>query len=232
MTTTLTVKCLKPSLVLPLSNLSPLDPISLLKAQLHQLRPDVLPGPGWQRLLVKGKALADGCLLRDYGLEDGTVVTLMLKAGYVLQPPAAATAPKEEEEPAATTTTTTTTSEEAAPAVAPSTPPPSPPAVVVPTLTLSSDPSSPSHVTSLPSSAFVSSTNLPPPTDASYHAVIASPSFWSDLSTFAQAQFGELEPAERFWEVCLLGHKRFLKEGEVAKIRDATGLTAMGDGLP
>lgn len=100
----------------------------------------------------------------------------------------------------------------------------------VPTLTLS-DPSSPSMSSALPPSAFTSPTALPP-TEAHYHSIIADPAFWTALDAFLKARFGEVADAERFFELALLGQKRYLKEGEVAKIRDETGITAMGGGLP
>jgi hypothetical protein len=211
---TLNVKCLKPALTLSLSG-SLLDPVSSFKDLLHQTRPDTIPPASHQRLLVKGKALADGVLLREYALEEGAGLVLMLKPGYVKP---------SDDAPASTAAGASRIPTEPAPAD-----PTSPSAV--PTLTLSSDPSSPSTSSALPPSAFSTPTTLPP-SEAHYHQIIADPTFWTALDSFLKARFGEVADAERFFELVLLGQKRYLKEGEVAKIRDETGITAMGGGLP
>jgi hypothetical protein len=41
-----------------------------------------------QRLLLKGKALADGKLVKDYNVKDGDTVNLMIKPGYHWDPSA------------------------------------------------------------------------------------------------------------------------------------------------
>jgi hypothetical protein len=41
-----------------------------------------------QRLLLKGKALADGKLVKDYNVKDGDTVNLMVKPGYHWDPSA------------------------------------------------------------------------------------------------------------------------------------------------
>lgn len=211
----LTIKSLKPALSLPLSA-SPLDLVSTAKTALHALHPTAVPPATHQRWLLKGKALADGSLLREYALEEGATVVLMIKAGYVAPPSPAPTAD------ASASTAPQPIASEPAPAdpTAPS---------AIPTLTLSDPSSSSPHA--LPPTSFTSPTALPP-SEAHYHSIISQPSFWTGLDAYLKGQFGEVADAERFWEVVLLGQKRWLKEGEVARIRDETGITGMGGGMP
>jgi UV excision repair protein RAD23 len=60
--------------------LSPADSIATIKEQLAT-QPGAPPGEA-QRLLLKGKALADGKLLKEYSVRDGDVINLMLKPGF------------------------------------------------------------------------------------------------------------------------------------------------------
>lgn len=60
--------------------LSPADSITTIKQQLAN-QPGAPPADA-QRLLLKGKALADGKLLKEYPAKDGDVINLMLKPGF------------------------------------------------------------------------------------------------------------------------------------------------------
>lgn len=155
----------------------------------------MVPPASHQRWLLKGKALGDDRLLREYEIAEGGVVTLSVKPGWVA--------------PTAETTT------EAA-------------STAVPSLTLSDPSSSSSHA--VPLEAFSSPSTTLPPGQAHYHSIIAQPSFWTGLDAYLKGQFGEVQGAEEFWETTLLGQKRYLKEGEVALLRDQTGITGMGGG--
>jgi hypothetical protein len=88
----LTIKSLKPAASFSVSA-SPADSVAALKALLAA-QPRAPPADA-QRLLLKGKALADAKLLRDYDVADGATLTLSLKPGTVWDPSAAPTpAPK------------------------------------------------------------------------------------------------------------------------------------------
>lgn len=81
-------KSLKPPATFTISVL-PTDTISAIKAQLSS--EPCSPPPDAQRLLFKGKALADGKLLKEYNnIKDGDTVNLMIKPGYDWNPTATA----------------------------------------------------------------------------------------------------------------------------------------------
>ncbi|CED83420.1 Ubiquitin domain [Phaffia rhodozyma] len=208
---TLTVKSLKPALVYHLSNVSLSDPISSLKSQLAA-QPDA-PPPSHQRLLLKGKALADSKLLKEYDIVDGASLVLMIKAGWIpggdssAQSSAASGEIKSEEPPVDPTAKS-----------------------AIPTLTISTDTSStaiPLPTTTQPSA----SAHDLHPAEASFHARLADPAFWQALHTFGLGQFEKEQDAEGFWEGCLLGLKSRMTESEVARARDTTGITGMGGGI-
>jgi len=75
------------------------DTISVIKAQLAA-QPSAPPADV-QRLLLKGKALADGKLLKEYNIKDGDTVNLMVKPGHHWDPN---TAPSSTPEPPTSST--------------------------------------------------------------------------------------------------------------------------------
>ena len=78
-TITLSFKVSKPPRTYSLP-LSLADAISTIKLQLAT-QPGAPPADA-QRLLLKGKALADGKLLKEYNVKDGDVINLMLRPGF------------------------------------------------------------------------------------------------------------------------------------------------------
>jgi len=62
----------------------PTDTISEVKASLAS-QPHAPPAEA-QRLLLKGKALADTKLLKEYGVKEGDTINLMLKPGFDWDP--------------------------------------------------------------------------------------------------------------------------------------------------
>ena len=79
----ITFKSLKPpfSTIIPVS---PADPISAIKTQIAA-QPRAPPADA-QRLLLKGKALADAKLLKEYSVQDGDTINVMLKPGVEWDP--------------------------------------------------------------------------------------------------------------------------------------------------
>lgn len=71
-------KSAKPAISFPLK-VSLSDTISTIKQQLASY--PRAPSVDIQRLLLKGKALADNKLLKEYGAAEGTVINLMIKPG-------------------------------------------------------------------------------------------------------------------------------------------------------
>jgi UV excision repair protein RAD23 len=72
-------------------SVNPTDTISAIKAQLAS-QPSAPPADA-QRLLLKGKALADGKLLKEYAVKDGNTVNLMIKPGFDWNPSKPASKP-------------------------------------------------------------------------------------------------------------------------------------------
>lgn len=224
-TIALTIKSLKPPLTYPLTGVSLRDPISSLKAELERQHPTAPPS-SHQRLLLKGKALADERLLGDYPIEEGTVIMLSIKPGFVPPPPVASSTSTD----ASAAIPPTTPDSAALPPSVPTTTAGSPsfsPSSSVPKLTLSTDFGS----TDVPMSvAELATSNIssPHPTDASYHAVVKDVEFWEHLLSFLQGKFGQQDLAEQAWEQFLLSQKNGLSPSEVAFIRDRVGLSGMG----
>lgn len=79
----LTFKSLKPPAAFTIS-VQPTDTISSIKAQLAS-QPSAPPADA-QRLLLKGKALADGKLLQEYTVKDGDTINLVIKPGFDWDP--------------------------------------------------------------------------------------------------------------------------------------------------
>ncbi|PFH45283.1 hypothetical protein AMATHDRAFT_71858 [Amanita thiersii Skay4041] len=77
-------KSIKPAASYSLS-VQPTDTISSIKAQLSRTHASA-PAPDAQRLLLKGKALADNKLLKEYNIKEGDTVTLVVKPGVDWDP--------------------------------------------------------------------------------------------------------------------------------------------------
>lgn len=75
----ITFKSIKPPASYTLS-VHPTDTISAVKSQLSSAHTSA-PPTDVQRLLLKGKALADNKLLKEYSIKDGDVINLMVKPG-------------------------------------------------------------------------------------------------------------------------------------------------------
>lgn len=78
-TITLTIKVAKPARSFTIST-SPVETISAVKSLIASQAS--APPADAQRLLLRGKALADGKLLKEYTVKDGDTVNLMLKPGF------------------------------------------------------------------------------------------------------------------------------------------------------
>lgn len=152
-----------------------------------------------QRLLLKGKALADAKLLKEYNIRDGDTVNLMVKPGYDWNQPA---------EP---------------PKVDFSAPEPEPAVPGTPSLTLDPEATGSGRHRRVPSVILSPSPNtltplregvpidvalslddgdILPPAHAPltpYQSVISSPDFWSDLLDFLRS----VEPRSNCAYVCL-----------------------------
>ncbi|KAL0959881.1 hypothetical protein HGRIS_011550 [Hohenbuehelia grisea] len=223
----ITIKSLKPPANFSLS-IRPTDSIADVKALLA--REAGAPPADAQRLLLKGKALADTKLVREYAVKDGDTVNLMMKPGVEWDP-------------------SKTTSASHPGGLSGSIPAPSSPGSItlvdptkstpagkrhqrIPSVVLSPSPSSGSPVFEKPMDITLSidpSTTGGFPTDSlsTYHATVAKPAFWSNMRTFLSHEFAAEGDALQAFEDFLCATKGTLTASEIAKIRDEVGVIGM-----
>lgn len=229
-------KSLKPAYTFTLS-VSPSDPISSIKAQLAST-PNAPPADA-QRLLLKGKALADSKLLQEYAIKDGDTLNLLLKPGVAWDPTAPA--------PAETMSTSESTlkpgsSPSLAPIVTMTPPEDSEPSskpkrghTRIPSVVLSPSPSSTSPLDEKPADIPLTfdTTEIPTASEAAgpprttYHATISDPVFWEKLYAFLKTEFALQNDAQDAFEDFLNSSKGSLSAHEIAKIRDHVGIFGM-----
>jgi hypothetical protein len=205
----LTIKSLKPAASFSVSA-SPADSVAALKALLAA-QPRAPPADA-QRLLLKGKALADAKLLRDYDVADGATLTLSLKPGTVWDP-SAAPPPAPKTMPAPTPLNTSMAAPPSPGSLSPRTP--SPPLVAltmpppepdsgsgsgakkrghsrIPSVVLSPSPSGGSPGAERPAdipltfdtTAIPTASEQAGPPKPMYHATVADPAFWERMYAF------------------------------------------------
>jgi len=186
----------------------PTDSIASIKAQLAEN--SRAPPADAQRLLLKGKALVDTKLLQEYDIGDGATINLLVKPGIEWTG---------EEKPMTPTLDKPLGHLRL----------PSQDNMTIPSVVLSPIPDpegrAPSpHALALDATAppTVSSSVRP-----SYHQTIASPDFWDKLHGFLSQEFTNKEDADGAFEAFLIASKEQLTAGEIAKIRDSTGIVGM-----
>ncbi|WVQ94327.1 hypothetical protein IAU59_001406 [Kwoniella sp. CBS 9459] len=215
-TVELTIKSLRPSLTITLSA-QLTDTVSDLKTAIASSSSSA-PSVDSQRLLLKGKALTDTKLLKEYDITSGATLHLMVKA---------APAPAPVSTDSAKTTETGLTSDEAT-FPPPSSASPAPPAL---TITTSLDSSS-TPGTSMPLSVMDRSAPplgpQPQVSSSTFHTTVADPAFWQKIHALCISEFAYEEEADSAWETFLVSMKGRLSAGEAAKIRDVVGVTGMG----
>ncbi|KAF8524269.1 hypothetical protein BU17DRAFT_84868 [Hysterangium stoloniferum] len=207
-TISITFKSAKPPLSFPLT-VSTVDTIATIKQQLAS-QPRA-PAAGVQRLLLKGKALADAKLLKEYGVTDGATINLMVKPGTDWDGSETLSATKEI-------------------SLSPSNKPLSPDSTGIPAVVISSESAaSGTHSsiplelnTSFPCAAQPSMTEV-----STFHTTISSPGFWDRLHLFLRTEFANKDDAGAAFEQFLVASKGSLSVGEIAKIRDQVGVVGM-----
>ncbi|KAF9788663.1 hypothetical protein BJ322DRAFT_1050333 [Thelephora terrestris] len=181
-----------------------------------------------QRLLLKGKALADAKLLKEYNIKDGDTVNLMVKPGYdwnqapdspMLDIPSPAPGTPAERSPSG--------------ALEPGTTKPAERHRRVPSVILSPSPNSlaplrdgaPVDVAlSLDDGDILPPAQAPP---TPYQNVISSPDFWRELLDFLGSRFTSRSDVENAFEEFFRASKGSLTAHQIAKIRDHVGVTGM-----
>ncbi|KAJ3479080.1 hypothetical protein NLI96_g9317 [Meripilus lineatus] len=227
---TITFKSLKPPQSYTLS-IQPTDTISAIKSQLAS-EPGAPPAEV-QRLLLKGKALADNKLLQEYGIKDGDTVNLVVKPGYSWDPKAVPIA--RTSSPAGNAASLQPSQSEENVTLTPELPKSKRSHSRVPSVVLSPSPSltatTNEKIVDIPllldASSIPTSLSATGHADSPYHSRLSQPAFWSRLHEFLSGEFPNHGDAERAWEDFFCVSKGNLSVSEIAKIRDKVGFTGM-----
>jgi len=237
-----TFKSTKPAKAFTLS-VAPTDTIATVKT--HLAKEPGAPPADAQRLLLKGKVLADGKLLKEYAVKGGDVVNIMLRPGFewdwdenkskgnsTPSPATPSVSPVKDKDgdvfmhtPSISRSPSSGTARHGhvrIPSVVLS-PSPSQSTTALP-LAANERPPSPIPIT-IDASDVAMATS--PKTDA-FHAKIASPAFWERLYTHLKSEFESMDETEHAFESFLRGAKGNLTPSEIAKIRDTVGIVGMG----
>ncbi|THH26395.1 hypothetical protein EUX98_g7794 [Antrodiella citrinella] len=225
----ITIKSTKPAQSYSLSVQST-DTIATIKSQLAS-RPGAPPADV-QRLLLKGKALADGKLLKEYDVKEGDTVNLMVKPGFHWDPSDTAPSPL----PAFISSSSKTPVGPEHITLLPEQPSKSSRGHArIPSVVLSPSPSlmaAPDEklidipllldTSSIPDSGPLSSAG-----ETTYHETVSQPIFWDRLFTFLSGEFSNQSDAATAWEDFFRASKGQLSVSEIAKIRDNVGVIGM-----
>jgi len=216
-----TFKSLKPAHSYTLS-VQLADTIASIKSQLAS-EPGAPPADV-QRLLIKGKALADAKLLKEYEVKDGDTLNLVVKAGYTWDPSKIASPSTEAER---------STDEPVGIVLIPAPTKQKPGHARIPSVVLSPSPSlTPTTDLKLVDIPLVLDTsNIPsnadPCAESTYHTTISKPEFWEHLYVFLSSEFVAANDAEAAWENFFLASKGSLSPSQIAKIRENVGVSGM-----
>ncbi|KAK8861309.1 hypothetical protein IAR55_002128 [Kwoniella newhampshirensis] len=205
-----TVKSLKPSLTIPIT-IQTTDTVSDLKDAVAKSSSSA-PAAESQRLLLKGKALTDTKLLKEYNIESGATIHLMIKAPTTV--------------PSATASPALTSSEATFPP--PTSTSPAPPALTITTSLDSSSTAGTQMPLTLADQVGPPLGPQPQVSSATFHTTIADPLFWQKIHALCVSEFAYEEEADAAWETFLTSMKGRLSAGEAAKIRDVVGVSGMG----
>jgi len=223
----ITFKSLKPpfSITIPVS---PADPISSIKTQIAD-QPRAPPASA-QRLLLKGKALADAKLLKEYNVQDGDTINLMVKSGVDWDPIA-----KPKELPSLLLSGAPPLQEMQTTSLSPA-----PPETEkkrghsrIPSVVLSTPASpleKPQDIQLVDGDGFTISTDMPTEPSipqSTYRTAVSQPEYWKNLLSFLKSRFPNNGDASIAFEDYLGASKGVLTASEIAKIRDTVGVTGM-----
>lgn len=230
----LTIKSLKPALVFNL-NCSPTSTIAELKQQLIKSNSSTAPSIDSQRWLYKGKALADNKLLKEYDtIKANETIHLMIKASTTT-PSSVLTAPNPSESDDPTTPKANVLSSSTSDSSQRSPNPPVP--MNIPKITMENDGGQlgeiPIIARSRSGSVHTSSSHSPHSgISESFRSLVTKNEFWVDLKEFLTQQFGPYgssseSNARQMWEHWFIASKEWLSASDIARIREAAGISGM-----
>ncbi|KAG1729131.1 hypothetical protein EDB19DRAFT_1939123 [Suillus lakei] len=220
----ITFKSTKPPQSFTLA-VQPTDTVSEVKALLAS-QPNA-PSAEAQRLLLKGKALADAKLLKEYGVKEGDTINLMLKPGFEWDP---TKAPSSDTSPV-----------KMKPSNLPEIQTPQPKLATghrhtrTPSIVLSPSPSivslepegKPHDIDLTLDTSLLPTASISRAARSSYQTVISEPPFWDRLYSFLRTEFSNDSDALVAFEDFLRASKGGLTASEIAKIRDHVGVVGM-----
>jgi hypothetical protein len=184
------------------------DSVAQLKALIAQSSSSA-PAPESQRLLLKGKALTDSKLLKEYDIADGATIHLYFKPNTTAAP--------------ATPPLATSTTAAGDPSRSGSAPPsPAPPSLTI-TTSVEDGPGTSMPLTNFDLAAPPTGPQ-PEVTTATFHTTVADPAFWQRIHALCVTEFEHGDEADLAWEHFLRAMKGKLSAGEAAKIRDVVGV--------
>ncbi|KAG6860499.1 hypothetical protein C0995_010485 [Termitomyces sp. Mi166 len=215
-----TFKSLKPPASYTLF-VHPTDSIAAIKAQLAA-QPTAPPADA-QRLLLKGKALADTKLLQEYSVKDKDTINIAIKPGVTWDP---TKTPFPSLEPMPDTTGSP---------MSIAAPVPQHPQTPkrghqrIPSLVLSPSPSGESQVAEKDILLTLDnpSSSLAVEPLSTYGQTVAKPEFWQHLHDFLKSEFTTPTDALAAWENFFCASKGSLTVNQIAKIRDQVGIVGM-----
>jgi len=225
----LVFKSLKPAATFTLS-VQPTDTISAIKAQLAAL-PSAPPADA-QRLLLKGKALLDAKLLKEYNIKDGDTLNIAIKPGFNWDP-SAQPAPLTKETPMSTDATSPKPKGFGSGSLDPKAQPQHKGRHGrIPSVVLSPSPSADNLRSRSPveKDILITLDAEPSPqseTLSTYHQTVSKPEFWQRIYEFLRKEFTTETDANLAFEDFLCATKGSLTASEIAKIRDTVGVIGM-----
>ncbi|ESK90889.1 ubiquitin family protein [Moniliophthora roreri MCA 2997] len=233
----ITIKSAKPPATFNLSVL-PTDTIASVKSQLFESTSSATssthaPPADAQRLLHKGKALADNKLLKEYPIKAGDVVNLMVKTGFDWDPSKLPSAPVTIAQPAPIVPSqsgASLTSDTGIGSGSGRRGHQRIPSVVLSPSPANDSPSPSPQFRPMDIELDIDDTQTDPPAKevvGSYHEVVSKPEFWERLSIFLKSEFPNEIDAVTAWEEFLTISKANLTASEIAKIRDHVGVVGM-----
>ncbi|KAK7043218.1 hypothetical protein VNI00_008572 [Paramarasmius palmivorus] len=231
---TITIKSAKPAATFTLSVL-PTDTIASIKAQLFEstslaTSSNHAPPADAQRLLHKGKALADNKLLKEYPIKAGDVVNLMVKTGFDWDPSKPSSAAIAQPAPITPSQSATTLTSDAGPIGGGGRRHQRIPSVVLSPSPANDSPNPSPQMKPMDIELDIDdprTTSAREAVSGSYHEVVSKPEFWERLSVFLKSEFQNEADALNAWEEFLRVSKGDLTASEIAKIRDHVGVVGM-----
>ncbi|KAF8548966.1 hypothetical protein OG21DRAFT_1422140 [Imleria badia] len=197
------------------------DTISDIKSNLAA-QPRAPPADA-QRLLLKGKALVDTKLLKEYDVKDGDTIHLMLKPGFDWDPTKTSFPTSEPDMALLDTESSSKLSAGHRHTRTPS-------IVLSPSPSLASlEPDGnlkPQDITLTIDTSTIPTASLSASRSA-YQTTISEPPFWNRLLSFLRAEFSNESDALIVFEDFLRASKGGMTASEIAKIRDHVGVVGM-----